>query len=372
VGVGCHPHRKGELRWLGVGVGRLRLEGRFVSVKEPVVTPRYATIFLNRACPRACSYCMARLVKVQRRLKPEEWLKAFDILRVEGVKFFLILGNEVLAYAWIVDLVRMLKENGFWGMYAMYSTFPEPLYSKLREKLVEAGLYNMSAGVDIIPGLTTGDKHIDTKSIWGLEQLVWFKEHGVPDVHATVTIHEHNYRLLDRIMGVISSKGIWVGANLIHYSLDGLHDFFGTVEDVRHFLIKDRKAFKEKMYQIANEVRAGKYRSWSPPEYYELIGDLGGQPLWHCNLPLLISIDADGSLRLCGYRPFYKHRGYTVFDIGTKITMEDYARWYMVEANMCPNCAWNCHYTAELYFLSGDPEYADRLFQVHASKYFRG
>ena len=335
--------------------------------------PRYAVVFINRWCPRQCTYCKSRLVKPSKLLKPEEWIKAFEVLKDNDVKFFLILGNEVLVYPGIVDLVKMLRENGFWGMYAMYSTFPEPWYSLLRYKLVDAGLYNMSAGVDIVSGITTGDESVDAKSVWGLEQLIWFREQGVPDLDATITIHRYNYRYLDKILDVVTSNGIWGNVNMIHYSEDGLHDFYGTVEELKSFIIpeSEREEFKYVMYYLAEQVRRGRWMFYPPPEYLELLGDLGGKPIWHCSLPLEIAIEADGELRLCGYRPFFKHRGYSVFDIGSKITIYDYMRWFMEERKDCPGCVWSCFYTAE-YWYYRDVGFGDKVFQQHASKYWRG
>jgi len=335
------------------------------------VTPRYAVLYLERWCPRSCSYCSARLVKVNRLLKPEEWIRAFEVLKDVGVKFFLVLGNEVLVYPWIVDLVRMLRENGFWGMYALYSTFPEPWYSMLRHRLVEAGLYNISAGVDVLPNALTGDSSIDEKSIWGLEQLVWFKEHGVPDVEATITIHRFNYRHLEALLDVVTSKGIWGNVNMVHYSQDGKHDFYGTRRGLEGFLIpeSERAEFRSVMYRLASQVRSGRWMFFPPPEYLELLGDLGGEPSWHCSLPLFVSIEADGELRLCGYRPFFKHRGYSIFDIGKRISIEDYVKWFSEEQAECPGCVWGCPYTAE-YWFRRDVDFGDRVFQSHASRYW--
>ena len=334
-----------------------------------MITPRYASVFLERWCPRKCSYCKARLVKHGRLLRPEEWIEAFDILSREGVEFFLILGNEVLVYPWIVDLVRMLRENGFYGKYAMYSTFPEPWYSRLREKLIEAGLYNISCGVDLVEG-TSGDQSIDEKSIWGLEQLIWFKEHGVPDVHATITIHEKSYRQMHKICEACTKHKIWVAVSLVEYSPDGKHDFYGVREELDDFMIKDKQEFKNYMYWFAEQVERGRWMIQTPPEYFRMLGDKGGEPEWHCSIPLIISVEADGALRLCAYRPFYKHKA-SVFDIGKSIGMEDYAKWHMEKSRECPGCFWSYPFTAE-YWYHKDVEFGDKVLQVHASKYWSG
>jgi len=335
------------------------------------VTPRYASIFLERWCPRNCGYCASKHVKVGRLLRPDEWLEAFGRLRDEGVRFFLVVGNDSLLYPWIVDLVRGLEENGFHGMYAMYTTFPEPWYSRLREKLVDAGIYSVSCGVDVVAGCLTGDSSIDEKSIYGLEQLVWFRERGVPDLQATVTIHGRNYKFLDRVFDVITANRIWIGTSMIEYSVDGLHDFFGTRESLESFLIPEREGeeFRRKMYDLAGEVRKGRWMFQLPPEYLELLGDMRGEPRWHCTLPLIVSIEADGSFRLCAYRPFYEHRGHTVFELGREVSMSDYVVWYNEESSKCPGCAWGYPYMAEHWY-HRDVEFGDKVLQFHKSRYW--
>lgn len=241
------------------------------------VSPRYAVVFFNRACPRACGYCRSRLVRVGRLLSPAEWIRAFEILSDHGVRFFQVLGNEVLTYPWIVELTRMLRENGFYGSYAFYTTFPEPWYSRLRERLVEAGLYNISAGVDVVAGAVP-DGHIMEKSIVGLEGLIWFKEHGVPDVHATVTIHRHNYRRLHEVARVATRHRIWTGYSMVGYSPDGLHDFYGTRNELADFLIDDPNDFARWMNWFADLVELGVYAVHSPPQYFRELARVGGEP----------------------------------------------------------------------------------------------
>ncbi|MCW1309793.1 MAG: radical SAM protein [Candidatus Nanoarchaeia archaeon] len=336
------------------------------------IVPRYAVIFIQRHCPRNCVYCRSRNVVPKRLLPPEEWIEAFDILQRNGVEFFLILGNEILLYPEIVHFVRMLKENGFYGKYAMYSTFIEPQYTLLREKLVDAGLYNISAGIDIVEGYRTGDASIDEKSLWGIEQLKWFKEHGVPDLQGTITIHEKNYRIMHEIVECLSRNGIWAGASLLEYSLDGKHDFYGGIETVKELLIRDPIEFRKYMEWFAEGVEDGKWKMQLPPEYFRELGKHGGVPhALHCRLPLNISIEADGEIRLCGYRPFYRNRGHTVFEIGNKIDITDYTKMYYEEAPECPGCSWGMWYMSEHWYRL-DKKFGDDVFQKHASKYWRG
>ncbi len=97
-------------------------------MQEPV-TPRYSCIFVRRACPRECSYCLAKDVRGEGKLlSPKQWGEALRILESHGVVFHLILGNELFAYPQPAELVRELLP--FWGRYAVYSTFPTVLTKK--------------------------------------------------------------------------------------------------------------------------------------------------------------------------------------------------------------------------------------------------
>lgn len=60
-------------------------------------------------------------------------------------------------------------------------------------------------------------------------------------------------------------------------------------------------------------------------------------------MPLTISIEADGNLRLCNYVPFQnsKHR-HSVLDLGKSFGIDDYIRWWYDEHKLCPGCLWAC------------------------------
>jgi len=180
-------------------------------------------------------------------------------------------------------------------------------------------------------------------------------------------VHRYSWRYLDKLADIATKNKIWLGISLIEYSADGKHDFFGTYEDLKDFLIpkEDLKEFKKYMYWFADEVEKGRWNVQVPPDYIRTIANMGGRPLWHCSLPLVISVEADGRLRLCAYRPFYKHKAY-VFDIGKKMSLEDYAKWYMEESKTCPGCLWSYPWMAE-YIYNGKE--TDKIILAHRPKH---
>lgn len=339
-----------------------------------MITPRYSCIFVSRRCPRRCSYCWAKDVRgFGPLLTPEQWAEALKILEDHGVVFHLILGNELFTYPDPVGLVKALRP--FWGRYAIYSTFPGKTAEKYLDACIDAGLYNISCGVDVWPGLLTGDKHVDEKSQKGLYWLKYAKDRGVPDVQATVTIHRYNYDKLDPLLDLCTELGIWVGCSVVEYSADGKHDFYGPEEVSGAWAIPDEEAekFRDEMYRLADEISKGRWMVQVPPAYFREMGDrrVKKEP-WHCSLPTIIHVEEDGTLRACNYRGPLKVRA-SVFELGKTLTMEQYIRMQRDCADECPGCGadgggWSYWWMSE-YWLKGDVQEGDRVFQVHHPGY---
>jgi len=343
---------------------------------QGIVKPRYSCIFVRRFCPRDCSYCIAKDVRGKGRLlSPEEWAEALRILESHGVVFHLILGNELFAYPQCVELVKVLKE--FWGRYAVYSTFPKRWAEKLLDKCIDAGLYNISGGVDVWPGLSTGDKDVDDKADAVLRWLEYSKNRGVPDVHATITIHRYNYDKLWPLLDYCTDRGIWTAASVVEYSADGKHDFYGPKSVMQRWLIpeNERSKFRDEMYRLAAEIRKGRWTMQVPPKYFEEIGDREyAQNPWHCSKSAIVHVEEDGALRACNYRgPLKEH--HSIFELadGGGLTIEEYCRLQRECADECPGCgggggAWSYWWQAEEW-LKGRTDVGDKVFQVHYPGY---
>jgi MoaA/NifB/PqqE/SkfB family radical SAM enzyme len=340
------------------------------------VVPRYSCIFMDRYCPRNCSYCLAKKVRGKEPvLKPKQWAKALHILEDHGVKFHVILGNELLTYQHDpIELVKELKP--FWERYGMYSTFPEPWASKLMDKILDVGIYNLSGGVDVWPGLKTGDKNVDNKANSVLQWLLYAKEKGVPDIQVQITIHRHNYNKLEPLLNLCTKKGLWVGCSLIEYSADGKHDFYPTKDKMENWLIpnEEKEQFRDSMFSLAEKVQSGRWMMQLPPDYFRELGirELENKP-WHCSRPILIHLEEDGALRACSYRGPLEER-HTIFEFESgSFTMDDYIRLQRNVTKKCPGCSggggiWSYWWMAE-HWLKGEVEVGDKVFQVHKPGY---
>jgi MoaA/NifB/PqqE/SkfB family radical SAM enzyme len=297
------------------------------------------------------------------------------ILESHGIVFHLILGNELFTYPDPVGLVEALRP--FWGRYAIYSTFPPGYAKRYLDPCIEAGLYNISGGVDVPAGMKTGDRHVDRKSSEVLYWLDYCHTHGVPDVQATVTIHRHNYDKLEPLLDYCTERDIWVGCSLVEASPDGKHDFYGSVDSMRDWLIpeNERGRFRSAMSRLASQVSSGRWKMQVPPSYFEEMGEreVDRDP-WHCSLPLLIHVEEDGVLRACSYRGGLDER-YTVFDLreGGSLSMSRYIEMQQRKTRQCPGCgvgggAWSYWYMAEEW-QKGLVELGDQVFQRHVPGY---
>lgn len=302
-------------------------------------------------------------------MSPEEWAKAFSIMEDNGIRFHLILGNELFSYPDPVGLIRALKP--FWGRYAVYSTFPPGWSKRLLDEIIDAGLYNMSAGVDVWAGLKTGDAHVDAKADAGLKGLLYCKQRSVPDLQATVTIHRFNYDRLIPLFDLISRHGIYIGCSTIQVSADGKHDFYGPVGPMDRWRIpgEHKGRFIREMRKIAQEARKGRWLLQVPPSYFEAVAELyESERVWHCSLPMILSVEEDGSLRGCAYRGTIKKR-MSVFDLATEGAMELYVREQREVTSLCPGCSvdggpWSYWWMAE-FWTKGDIEVGDEVFRTH-------
>lgn len=306
-------------------------------------------------------------------LTPSQWADALHLLEREGVVFHLLLGNELFSYPHPVEFVKAIRP--FWGRYGLYTTFPPGWTDKFLNKCLDAGLYNISSGVDVWPGLLSGDRHVDSKSNAALHWLSYCKERGVPDIQATITIHRHNYHSLEPLLDLCTEKGIWVGMSMVEYSADGRHDFYGDHSTMRDWLIpEDEKyKFRDAMYSLAENVRKKRWMVQNLPIYFEEMGDreVSGKS-WHCSMPLLISVEEDGSLRACGYRGPLKEK-ISVFELGSRLTMEQYVKMQRECTSECPGCsgsggAWSYWWQAE-HWQRGNLLQGDAVFQTHHPGY---
>ena len=318
-----------------------------------------------------CDYCSIRKTKLERELSISEWKKVFDVLKQLGCEFNLIIGNEpMLLEDGLPELISYLSEQD--TKYAIYSTCPTDLFNKLKKPLAEAGLKNLSSGFDSLKRTDS----IGIKSARGLAGMIEMKKliKGL-DTQGTITISKINLDEVVDLLKTLTANGIWGAVNSIHWDSDGNYDFFPPKEHLKDFVIdedwRDREKFIELCRRLKELTIKGEIMIQNPPEYFDALAKHGLDMSWHCTKPYIITVDADGQLRLCGYRRGKKVPEFSIFDLRDKRKFEEYKKAWKEESQECPGCFWSYWWMAENFIFTDQKEYGTKVFQTHHSKYFK-
>ena len=328
-------------------------------------------IYLTRSCPHKCSYCALRDSPLRRpELTTEEWITAFDILHSLGVDFHLILGNELLMRRDIVQIISYLSGTGV--PYAFYTTCPPHLMKQYAQQLVDVGLSNASCGIDVTPesNWPGSDVYIRRKANSGLEGLKWFRDSGVEDLQGTITISKINTGRIAEVIRMLTNEGIWCGANTIHWDVDGGFDFFPERKKIEHLLLTQKEISRDAEH-IKSLYLTGELAIQNPPEYWDAWEEYGVNLSWHCNFPQILTVDADGSMRCCGYRKGTYSSAMNIFDLPNQL--DNYWEAWQRDQLECPGCFWSYPWMAEhLLVKESDKNYGLEVFQAHASRVYKG
>jgi len=329
---------------------------------------RNALTYFTRSCPRKCKYCALRDAKgVGQQLSAARWIKVFEIFEEMDISFNLILGNET----WLLgeDLLTIFKENKV--PYALYTTCPEPWWIKYREKFFDSGyIDNLSAGVDF-PMLPHYHPMINDdsykKSMTALAGLKWYRENYPDyDCQGTITVHKMNYEYLPELVKLLTDMGVFIGINFIHWDKDGGYDFFPKKEEIQELLFTEEDL--PKLWKVLLKVVA-------MPNLVQniemltnaLMKDLTGMG-WHCNGDPYggPSVDADGTLRVCGYRKGERTSKFSIWDLPEKES--EWKEAVKKDAMDCPGCFWSYPWMYR-YWKEHNLEMGTRVFVKHAGEH---
>lgn len=324
---------------------------------------RFVDFYINRVCPRNCAQCMGRMVMISRLLKPDEWDEAFSFIEDSfgGVGFYQNLGLESLVYPWIIDWIKMMNERG--RNYTIYTTFPEIIMKddKFVNKLVKVEPLSFSGGVDYTPNMPREVLEQDwaqyQKAMDVVKWISYFWNEGiVKDAEFSITITKKNYKYLKDMVLWLNEQapGIPFGINIVQWSVDGKHDLYPTLDKMYDYAITEDilDDFRKAMFEFADFLRDHpEINSYLPPKYFEWLAEYGWRMRLNAmNTHKVITLEADGRLRLCLYRAGEKINQISIFDImDGKYTWEDVFKVMWYETSKCPGCAWNCRWMAVNY-----------------------
>jgi hypothetical protein len=162
-------------------------------------------------------------------------------------------------------------------------------------------------------------------------------------------------------------RGLWHGTNVLHWNKDGGYDFFPRKE----YLI-EMIATKEELSNFADRMidllLDGRIAEQNPLSYFKALKVYGADLSWHCSDFKIISVDADGRLRCCGYRRGKYCPEMFISDLPDKL--DEYKERWEADMQNCPGCFWSYWWMAENAY-ENDEEMNKEMFKNHASKYFK-
>ena len=333
-----------------------------------------ALTFITKACPRNCLYCDVSSTKpLADELTVGQWIDAFKILKEVGVTFNLILGNE----SWLLgdSLLQIMEHNEV--PFAMYTTAPPKLFDKYHERFFTGPIDNLSCGIDYpFSYLLQKQKKlndIEEKSLDGWLALMKTRiKYPYVDTQGMITIHRQNYDLLYQTVKELKRFGIFTGLNFIHYNKDTMYDFFPSMKDLRNFLFTSKK-HRDNLYHVMKETLAIKDHLIQQPEVFTFERESLDYLLdmrWHCaGVPYGgPTIQSDGSLRCCGYRSGTRTPKFSIFDLTSKGSLQDWRLAVYDDAMQCPGCSWSFPRMYH-YWNAMDHKFGEKIFTKHAGNH---
>lgn len=324
-----------------------------------------ALTYLTRRCPNKCSYCRISREKVK-EMPPQSWSRAWDILKEMGVTFNLILGNE----PWILgrELPNIMQHNQI--PFAMYTSCNSLLYGSYSKVFFTTFLDNFSCAVDYSKDyLHQNAFHIDdmerkSENSWFLLRCVK-EDYPHVDCQGLITIHKKNVMQVPFIIEDLSAMGVFVGLNLIHHARDDQTDFAPPKEEMADLLF-DKPGDAALLADVFQQAKHIPNNLIMNPDYLDYEVEKLVAKAFHCggNPYGGPTIDADGSLRCCGYRKGKYTSKFFITDLPKRI--DDWKEAVLQDASECDGCSWG--YMLMYHKLLSEPEFGKKVFTKHAIK----
>ncbi len=314
---------------------------------------KIANLLLTRRCNLRCSYCrISANIAYENSPYPTShcyyekeqpigfWIELCKNLldRNPGI-FFIIYGGEPLLRNDLPDLIKFLNSEN--ADYTIISNCT-PETNKNRDRLIrEVGkLRGFTASVD--PVLVSDKKinsHINSKTQSGFSVLCEMKNLGVcDDLVAEITCTNDNIHLLETTVDRLSSLGIWSDVTVLDDNKDSKWYDFSNVSSTDNLVEKNYKT-AEIFYKLIHSD----YKIHAKEKLLPLIYDILPSNM-KCELDQRvrnITIDSDGTLRLCLRIRGYLARSCTVEDLFDRESMV-YNRISHDYDKYCRGCSWTC------------------------------
>jgi len=275
----------------------------------------------------------------------DDWIQALvNLKKVFDPTFILFLGVEpLLLRGAMVMIVEWLRDNDMQAGW--YTTSPEPLFSEWCHRLHAAGINNWSSGIDTLPHLDSLDPVTDKKARESIIGLQWMAARGV-DTHITTTIHKKNLHLVPQILEWCweNIPNVECAVNFIEWRKEPGFDFFSPPEDMADMLwdgsLEEKAVVRLIMDKVWKASQKPNRRFHTAETYLKHAHEFYLRLNLHCQGAIGPSVDADGTMRLCGYHTGKEVKNYNVLNID--LTPELFKEDWETDLAACSGCYWAC------------------------------
>ena len=315
---------------------------------------------LTRKCNLKCSYCQIRRPCSLQGMELSEQ-EVYEGVRVINRLFpevpIIFFGGEPTVLDWLPSLIAFCESLKV--KYAVISNGVRVVADRnYFERLVKAGISNWSVSVDSLrslSGLSDVSTDSEVKTYSGIRSLRMFREAGVKDLVACITVTNKNIRDIPQIVRVLSSEGVWgITTPLQRGGMDREYSAFSPELECDN---------PEEYLDVARELKemalSGKYLMHNSPEFYDWWGRYFHARDWVCETKNALTIDADGSLKRCVDQKGGLDR-YSILNLD--VELEDYLD-SVSKPHGCDGCFWDPAFETSLRAKTWDRESAVKSFR---------
>jgi len=299
------------------------------------------TWLVTNKCGLKCQYCnfVGRPIN---EVGIDDKIKALEIFKSwpeSEKRFICLLGGDIIYMDDIEKFANALNESGL--PYGFQTSCAD--YDTMYKIINKYNLKNLSISVDPF------DMSDYSRTVKAINGLYWSgyakaKDDNI-DVHATLTLDRDNIKNAPKTVKLLSKLGIWSEITSVHWH----KTYFDLVPDkeiTKGFRPEDRELLQDITNELIQMKKDG-YRIHSTIDFLKTWKDYAVDLDWRCENPVNAMVDADLSMRSCLHLPGKRVRKWSLLDL-THDKWNDFLEdWKMDQAEMCPNCFWDCQLEVE-------------------------
>jgi len=309
--------------------------------------PLWAQIFITRRCNLNCSFCAVPRCP-SNEMRPDEWLRALEILSSLGVRVMNVVGGEPTLY------------DGLWNVlhYASRCNIATILHSNMINvnnsfvsSLSRAGVFALEASIDSLDNThPKSNRHV-------LDVLNDARALGIIPIVSTVITKSN----IDQI-GEIAQRV--TEANIMY--LVSVYQTVGGCFSTRDMSMVPDCQDLERLFLSMQQLKKTTSLIKNSSSFLSAPSIHNGNK-WHCNgaRTLWITIDSNGLLMPCQeYRS-----DMTIFELESQNNLDTWVRNKYDITRACDGCSYHCYYEAEalngIAFAREVPSYLRGLIKLN-------